>query len=244
MMVTDSDEGGMKRTSKGRKPRYTLLAVYCLGELYVNELRRPEKKREITGFTQTTIHDCVKQFLSIKNPDIIKAAIYDAISHGWAASRKARERGRDLFIPTKSGLALHAILDETLFDVDVLASLESSGEVKEKIEHMVMVLKFTLDGIISQLNFYGVLANVNADPIGHRRISNRLNLLKQVRDSISGFNKEIPGNTEAMRLYNIVKYLLEIFKKVGVVGTAALCNAVDYIINGLDPLVWSENVLG
>jgi hypothetical protein len=245
MMVTGSDEEGMKRSSRGQKPRYTLLAVYCLGELYVNELRRPGKKREITGFTQTTIHDCVKQFVSIKNPDIIKAAIYDAISHGWASKRKARERGRDLFTPTKSGLALHAILDEILFDVDTLALyLENPSKVGEKIKHMVMVLKFILDGITSQLNLYRILTNADANSPEHQRISNKLDLLKQVKDAVSGFNREVPGNAEAVRLYNIAKYLLEILKKMDVVGTIALCSAADRLINSADPVTWNENVLG
>jgi hypothetical protein len=245
MMVTDSDEEGMKRSNKGRKPRYTLLAVYCLGELYVNELRRPGKKREITGFTQTMVHDCFTQFVNIKNPDIIKAAIYDAISYGWTTKRKARERGRDLFIPTKSGLVLYIILDEIVFDVDTLALyLENPGKVGEKIKHMVMVLKFILDGITSQLNLYRILTNADTNSPEHRRISNRLDLLKQVKDAVSGFNREVPGNAEAVRLYNIVRYLLEILKKMEVVGTIALCSAADRLINGADPVTWNENVLG
>jgi len=244
-MDTGSDEEGMKRTSRGRKPQYTLLVVFCLGELYVNELRRLGNKRRITGFTQTAIHDCVRQYVDVKNPDVVKSAIFDAISHGLVATTRTRNRGRNLFVPTRAGLVLYIMLDETLFDVNVLALYqETPGKVREKIKRVVMVLKFALDGIISQLNLYSVLTNVNADPIGHRRILDRLDLLRRVRDSVSGFSKEIPGNTEAMRLCNIVKYLLEILKKMEVVGITALCNAADRIIDDADPLTWDENVLG
>jgi len=244
-MDTGSDEEGMKRTSRGRKPQYTLLVVFCLGELYVNELRRLGNKRRITGFTQTAIHDCVKQYVDVKNPDVVKSAIFDAISHGWVATTRTRNRGRNLFVPTRAGLVLYIMLDETLFDVDTLALyLENPSKVGEKIKHMVMVLKFILDGIISQLNLYRILTNADANSPEHQRISNKLDLLKQVKDAVSGFNREVPGNAEAVRLYNIAKYLLEILKKMDVVGTIALCSAADRLINSTDPLVWSENTLG
>jgi hypothetical protein len=133
-MVAGSGEEGMKRTNRGRKPQYTWLVVFCLGELYVNESRKLGDKHKIIGFTQTMVHDCVKQFVNIKNPDIIKAAIYDAISYGWATKRKARERGRDLFIPTKSGLAVYIILSDVLFDVNLLALyLEDPNKVRGRL---------------------------------------------------------------------------------------------------------------
>jgi hypothetical protein len=244
-MSAGSDENSMKRSSRGQKPRYTLLAVYCLGELYINELRRLGKKREIVGFTQTMVHDCVKQFVSIKNLDIIKAAIYDAISHGWAASRKARERGRDLFIPTRSGLVLYTILDEVLFNAELLALyLENPGKVRKEIERLVATLELILDGMVSQLNLYKIIAKTGATPPGYQKIPNRLSLLEEIRDAVKGYNREIPKNIEAIKLYNIVKYLLGVLRKMEVIGTMVLCDAANRIIDSADPLTWDENPLG
>jgi hypothetical protein len=244
-MSAGSDENSMKRSNRGQKPRYTLLAVYCLGELYVNELRRLGKKREIVGFTQTMVHDCFTQFVNIKNLDIIKAAIYDAIAHGWAASRKARERGRDLFTPTKSGLVLYTILDEVLFNAELLALyLENPGKVRKEIERLVATLVLILDGMVSQLNLYKIIAKTGATPPGYQKIPNRLSLLEEVRDAVKGYNREIPKNIEAIRLYNIVKYLLGVLRKMEVIGTAALCDAANRIIDSADPVTWNENVLG
>jgi len=244
-MSAGSDENSMKRSNRGQKPRYTLLAVYCLGELYINELRRLGKKREIVGFTQTMVHDCVKQFVNIKNPDIIKAAIYDAISYGWASKRKARERGRDLFIPTKSGLVLYTILDEVLFNAELLALyLENPGKVRKEIERLVATLELILDGMVSQLNLYKIIARTGTTPPGYQKIPNRLSLLEEIRDAVKGYNREIPKNIEAIKLYNIVKYLLGVLRKMEVIGTMVLCDAANRIIDSADPLTWDENSLG
>jgi hypothetical protein len=244
-MSADSDEGSMKKSGRGRRPQYTLFVVYCLGELYMNRLHSSKNKRPIIGFTQTAIHDCVKQYVNVKNADIVRNAIFDATFYGWVAITRARKRGRSLFVLTKSGLALYAILDEVLFDVDTPALyLENPGKVEEKIKHVTMVLKFILDCLISELNLYRILTNINANSPEYRRIYNKLDLLKQVRDAIGGFNREAPGNAETVRLRNVVKYLLEILKKMEVVGTIALCSAADRLINSADPLTWSENVLG
>ena len=122
--------------------------------------------------------------------------------------------------------------------------LENPGKAEEKIKHVTMVLKFILDCLISELNLYRIPTNINANSPEYRRIYNRLDLLKQVRDAIGGFNREAPGKAETVRLRNVVKYLLEILKKMEVVGTIALCSATDRLINSADPLTWSENVLG
>jgi hypothetical protein len=109
---------------------------------------------------------------------------------------------------------------------------------------LVTPLELILNGVISQLNLYKIIARTGATSLGYQKIFNRLSLLEEARDAMRGHNREVPGNIEAMRFYNIIKYLLEILKKMEVVGITALCNAVDYIVNGPDPLVWSENTLG
>jgi hypothetical protein len=243
-MVSGSDEEGMKRTDKGRKPQYTWLVVYCLGELYMNELRSLKNKQPIIGFTQTEIHDCVKEYIDIKNPTIIKNAIYDAIAHGWAAAVKAHKHGRSLFVPTKSGLVLYIVIDEILFGSYLLALYQtSSSKDKEEAKRVLAYFRLVLDSLISELSLYEILARYSSS-FEHWRIARGLDLLRETRDALIGYNKEIPTSIETRRLYNMVKYLIKIFEMMKVSGIGVLCNAVDYIINGLDPLVWSENVLG
>ncbi len=245
MMVTGNDENSMKRTSRGRKPQYTLLVVFCLGELHVNELRRSRKKREIVGFTQTEVHDCIREYVDIKNLTIIKNAIYDAELHGWVAAIKVRRHGRDLFTLTKSGLAVYIILNDLLFNIELLSLyLENPGKARKEIESMLASLDLVLGGIISQLNLYKIIVGTSAVSPTYQKIFNRLNLLEGVRDAVRGYNREVPGNIETMRLYNIIKYLLGILKNMKIVGTIALCDAANRIIDSTDPLTWSENALG
>ncbi len=240
-MATGSDEEGMKRSTRGRKPQYTWFAVFCLGELYMEAIRGLNNEREIVGFTQAAIHDCVKRFENVKNPDIVKNAIYDAESRGLVARRKVRKRGRDLFVPTKSGLILYAILDEFSRNLILRASiLANPPKVKEEITRF----KLILDSLITHLSLYEVSAKDRNDPLEYQRISKRLSLLKEIRRAMNGYDKEAPTSIEAARLYNTAKYLLRVLEKMKIAGTAALCNAADNIIDRADPLTWNENVLG
>ena len=211
----------------------------------MNELRNLKGKRPIMGFTQTDVQDCVKQYVDVKNPTIIKNAIYDAESHGWVARRKAHKHERNLFVSTKSGLAMYIILSDVLFDINLLTLyLEDPNKVRKEVKRLVTPLELILNGIISQLNLYKIIAGAGATPPGYQKIPNRLRLLEEIRDAMKGYNREVPGNIEAMRFCNIIKYLLEILKKMEVVGITALCNAADRIIDDADPLTWDENVLG
>ena len=244
-MSAGSDERSMKRSSRGRKPQYTWLVVFCLGELYVDELRSLKGKRPIMGFTQTDIHDCVKQYIDVKNSTIIKNAIYDAESHGWVARRKVRERGRDLFVPTKSGLIMYMILSDLLFDINLLLPyLENPGKAREEIKRMLTTLELILNNIISQLSLYKMIAGTNIASSTYQKISKGLYLLEEIKNAMRGYDKGIPEVTEAIRLYNTIKYLLKTLKNMDVVGTMALCDTANRIIDSADPLTWDENLLG
>jgi len=241
VMATGSDEEGMKRSTRGRKPQYTWFAVFCLGELYIEAIRGLNNEREIMGFTQAAIHDCVKRFENVKNPDIIKNAIYDAESRGLVARRKVRKRGRDLFIPTKSGLILYAILNEIsrnlILAVPILAD---PPKAKEEITRFQLIL----DSLIIHLSLYEILAKDRNDLLEYQRISKRLSLLKEIKRAVNGYGKEAPTSIEATRLYNTIKYLFRVLERMKIVGTAALCNVINDIIDRADPLTWDENVLG
>jgi hypothetical protein len=244
-MAAGSDEEGMKRSTRGRKPQYTWFAVFCLGELYMEAIRGLNNEREIVGFTQTEIHDCVKRFENIKNPDIIKNAIYNAESSGLVARRKVRKRGRDLFVPTRSGLVLYTILDEISRNLILAAPiLTNPPKAKEEIQYIITRFKLILDILITHLSLYEISAKDRNDVLEYQRISKRLSLLKEIKRAVNGYGKEAPTSIEATRLYNTIKYLFRVLERMKIVGTAALCNVINDIIDRADPLTWNENVLG
>lgn len=235
----------MKKSGRGRKPQYTWLVVYCLGKLHMDEIRRLNKEHMAGGFTQTEIHDCVREFIGIKNPDIIRNAIYDAITHGWATAIRAHRHGRSLFMPTKSGLALYLVFNELLFDINLLVSYSTSPvKFREEIKHALSRFGFVLDGLISQLSFYETLARAMANPFEYGKIHRRLNLLREIKKALFNYDKEVPTVIEARRIHNAIRHLIEVFKIMEIGNVAVLCNAADRIINGADPSTWSEDALG
>lgn len=253
-MATGSDEGSMKK-SRGRKPQYTWLVMYCLGGLYMEAIRSLDKRRGVVGFTQAAIRDCVRRYVNVANPDIIKNAIYDAESHGWVARVKAHKHGRDLFIPTKSGLMLiftivAASQNLKLTDLPTLNSLAESfftspDKAKEVVEDVVTPFKFLLDGIIAQLRGYKLmLSRKSGESLEFLRVSKRLAILERIKDAVSGHNKEIPTIIDAIRFFNVTNYLFERLLSVNIFGLFMLCDVVEEFLDRADPVTWSENALG
>ena len=253
-MVTGSDEEDMKK-SRGRRAQYTWVVMYCLGGLYMEAIRSLNKGREVVGFTQAAIRDCVRRYVKVANPDIIKNAIYDAESRGWVARRRAHKRGRDLFVPTKSGLMLIFIITAALpnlilADLPTLDALAESfftspDRAREVLGDIVTPLRFLLDGIILQLKGYrSILARKSGESSEYLRISKWLAMLEEIRDAVSGYNKEVPTTIDAIRFFNVINYLFNIVMLMKVMGLGALCYVVGDIIDRADPVTWSENVLG
>jgi hypothetical protein len=252
-MVTGSDEEDMEK-SRGRRAQYTWLVMYCLGGLYMEAIRSLNKRRGVVGFTQAAIRDCVRRYVNVANPDIIKNAIYDAESHGWVARVRAHKRGRDLFVPTKPGLMLFFIITAAtpnliLTDLPTLGTLAESfftspDRAREVLGDIVTPLKFLLDGIISQLKGYRSILARKGGSVEFLRVSKRLAMLEEIRNAVSGYNKEAPTTTDAIRFANVINYLYNIVMLMKLMGLGALCYVVGDIIDRADPVTWSENVLG
>jgi hypothetical protein len=253
-MVTGSGEEGMKK-SKGRRPQYTWIVLYCLVELYIEAIRSLDKRRGVVGFTQAAIRDCVRRYENVANPDIIKNAIYDAESHGWVARMRAHKHGRDLFIPTKSGLALVFVIvvpmrmlklmEQPTLQTLVVPLFTSFDKAREVLREIIASFKFLLDGTIIQLKGYkSILAGKSGESAELLRVSKRLAMLEDIRDAVAGYNKGVPTATDEIRFYNVIAFLFKVILLMNSAGPIALCHEVEKIINGADPLTWGEDVRG
>jgi hypothetical protein len=100
--------------------------------------------------------------------------------------------------------------------------------------------------MISQLKAYkAIVAYESSKSPEYQRISKRLSPLEEIKDAASGYNKEIPTiNIEAVRFYNITKYLFRDLEIMKLVSLVTLCYTPDQIVSVTDPLTWYENSLG
>jgi hypothetical protein len=122
--------------------------------------------------------------------------------------------------------------------------LTNPPKAKEEIQYIITRFKLILDILITHLSLYEISAKDRNDVLEYQRISKRLSLLKEIKRAVNGYGKEASTSIEAARLYNTIKYLFRVLERMKIVGTAALCNVINDIIDRADPLTWNENVLG